>query len=90
MDELLEILKVRAERNAKNGGVVRRENNGVGDDEHVNSVLNKIRRYINALSEISLRVRIFRFCPNFILITALPPALFAHALQHCLNYPCAS
>jgi len=35
-------------------------------DEHVNSVLNKIRRYINAFFEISLRVRIFRFCPNFI------------------------
>ncbi|AES88299.1 hypothetical protein MTR_4g052080 [Medicago truncatula] len=28
VDELLEILKVRAERNAKNGGLVRRENNG--------------------------------------------------------------
>lgn len=35
VDELLEILKVRAERNAKNGGVVRRENNGVGDEDDV-------------------------------------------------------
>jgi len=30
VDELLEILKVKAERNAKNGGGVWRENNGVG------------------------------------------------------------
>jgi hypothetical protein len=35
VDELLEILKVRAERNAKNGGVVRRENYGVGDEDDV-------------------------------------------------------
>ena len=35
MDELLEILKVRAERNAKNGGVVRRENNGVEFEDDV-------------------------------------------------------
>jgi len=35
VDELLEILKVRAERNAENGGVVRRENNGVGDEDDV-------------------------------------------------------
>ena len=35
MNELLEILKVRTERNAKNGGAVRRENNGVGDEDDV-------------------------------------------------------
>jgi len=35
VDELLEVLKVRAERNAKNGGVVRREINGVGDEDDV-------------------------------------------------------
>ena len=35
MNELLEILKVRAERNAENGGVVRRENNGVRDEDDV-------------------------------------------------------
>jgi len=35
VNELLEILKVRAERNAENGGVVRRENNGVRDEDDV-------------------------------------------------------